>query len=100
MIKVAAVYKIPLDSMFNIISVGYHAIVYLMVEDYHLTIEKHDVGIMIQVSKQKDKVLRQFKKRPRESAPELIVHDEAKMNFKKLIKFIVKKNFTHENYNA
>ena len=100
MIKVAAVYKTPLNSMFNIVSVGYHAIVYLTVEDYHLTIEKHDIGITIQVSKQKDKVLQQFKKRPRESVPELIVHDEAKMNFKKLIKFIVKKNFTHENYNV
>ena len=100
MIKVAAVYKTPLDSMFSIVSVGYHAIVYLGVEDYHLTIEKHDVGITIQVSKQKSKVLQQFKKSPRKGVPELIVHDEAKMNFKKLIKFIVKKNFTHENYNV
>ena len=100
MIKVAAVYKTPLDRMLCIVSVGYHAIVYLGVEDYHLTIEKHDVGITIQVSKQKGKVLQQFEKRPRESVPELIVHDEAKMNFKKLINFIVEKNFTHENYNA
>ena len=99
MIKTVAVYKTPLDSWFNIVSVGYHAIVYLTVEDYHLTIEKHDSGLTIQVSKQKDKVLQQFRKDARNGVPDLIVHDDAKMKLKKLVKFIVKKNFVHENYN-
>ena len=98
MIKVAAVYKTPLDHRTNRVSSGYHTNVYFMIKGYHLTIDKENDGLTIQVSRSKDKVLQKLRKEPRKDLPELIVHDEANIKLKKLIKFIVEKNFTQENY--
>ena len=101
-IEKVAVYKTKLNnSILKLASpVVYHAFVVLKLKDYYISFDKHDTGLTIQVSDEKDYVLSNFRNEPRYGVPELIIEDDSNKKLKDLIHFYVEKDFVAEQYNS
>ena len=107
----AVVYKTKLEFMESIESIEsaksaeseelpiYHAFVVLQLKNYYISLDKHNIGLTIQVSDEKDYVLSYFRGELRYSAPEMIVEGDGDTNLKDLIDFYVEKDFVTEGYN-
>ena len=93
-----AVFKTPLDGYGEIHGIFYHAFINFQIENYFATIEKHDTGLTIQVSKYNSEVVTKLKNERRIDTPEEIIYDKAKVNLKKLVKYIIKNDFVTEGY--
>ena len=97
-IEYVAVFKTPLDGYGEIHGIFYHAFINFQIENYFATIEKHDTGLTIQVSKRNSEVVTNLKNERRINTPEQIIYDKAKVNLKKLVKYIIKNDFVTEGY--
>ena len=97
-IEYAAVFKTPLEGYREIPDLLYHAFINFQIENYFATIEKHDTGLTIQVSKDNSEVVTKLKDERRIDTPEKIIYDKAKVNLKKLVKYIIKNDFVTEGY--
>ena len=100
-IENAAVYKTGLKyALGPSEKIFYHGFVVLQLKDYYISLDKHDTGLTIQVSDERDYVLKNFREEPRDNVPELLVQDEANTNLKDFIDFYVEKDFVVEGYNG
>ena len=105
-IDAVAVYWTPLEKesigakVINVTNIVYHGYVYLQVEDRYISFDKHVSGITIQVSKDRDDVLKKCEGRPRKGVPAIIIADNGAIKVRELTKFFAQKRFFNEGYNA
>ena len=93
------VYKTPLNPSGQYTRLDYHGFILLKIGHLFATLDKHNDGLTVQSSEERDDVLAKLRDTPRYGVPEPVVEDEGTITVGELIDFIMTNDFIHQTYN-